>query len=367
MKKKIAIIVGTRPEIIRFSPIIQYLEKNKDVSYSLIHTGQHYSKEMSDIFFEELSLPNPTINLAICTTSPYQQLAEIIEKTGQYIMDDKPDVVCVWGDTNSSLGAAIAANKTHTMLCHIEAGCRSGDFRMAEEYNRILIDNMSDLLFPVAQCDSLNLTKEKIHGRITFLGDPLYDAFLYNRKRVLSNKIKNISELADFSILLTLHRAENVDNPEILKRILKAINKTKSGKILFPIHPRTRKMIEGFGLTNLVDNEIITTTEPLGYFEMLKMLKICDQVITDSGGLQKEAFFAEKACITLRKSTEQIDTIRLGVNTLIDPEGEGLDTLPLICSNYEKTNSLFMQISEKPYGDGSASKKIVDKIINEIS
>ncbi|KKQ35138.1 MAG: UDP-N-acetylglucosamine 2-epimerase [Candidatus Nomurabacteria bacterium GW2011_GWB1_37_5] len=322
---------------------------------------------MSDIFFEELSLPNPTINLAICTTSPYQQLAEIIEKTGQYIVDDKPDVVCVWGDTNSSLGAAIAANKTHTMLCHIEAGCRSGDFRMAEEYNRILIDNLSDLLFPVAQCDSLNLTNEKIHGRITFLGDPLFDAFLYNRNRVLSNWIKTMSDFADFSILLTLHRAENVDSPVIIKRILKAINSIRSGKVLFPIHPRTRKMIEEFGLADLVDNEVVTTTEPLGYFEMLKILDQCDAVITDSGGLQKEAFFAQKTCITLRKSTEHLDTIRLKVNILIDPESESLDNLSEICSNAKKIGDTFKYISEMPYGDGHSSIQIVNAILDEIS
>lgn len=366
MKRKIAIIVGTRPEIIRFSPIIQYLEKNKDVNYSLIHTGQHYSKEMSDIFFQELSLPNPTNNLAIRSANPYQQLAEIIEKTGQYIVNDKPDVVCVWGDTNSSLGAAIAANKTHTMLCHIEAGCRSGDFRMAEEYNRILIDNMSDLLFPVAQYDSLNLTKEKIHGRITFLGDPLYDAFLYNRDSALLKKINSINDIDNFSILFTLHRAENVDNPVILKRILKAINSTRSGKVLFPIHPRTRKMIEKFDLANYVDNEIITTTEPLGYFEMLKALDKCNLVVTDSGGLQKEAFFAQRACITLRKSTEQHDTVRLGVNTLIDPEKDTLQSLPSVCTNSDKVNLHFKHISEKPYGDGASSPKIVKSIINEI-
>jgi len=367
MKKKIAIVVGTRPEIIRFSPIIRILSDNSSVNFSLIHTGQHYSSDMSDVFFRELGLPKPTTNLSVAASSPFEQTSEIIYKMGKYIDTDKPDIVCVWGDTNSSLGAAIAANKTKTRLCHIEAGCRSHDFRMAEEYNRILIDHLADMLFPVAQCDLENLLVEKIHGKTFFLGDPLYDSFLENSKKLgkdrdgLTRKIKNCS------ILFTLHRAENVDNPLILKKILESVNHIKTGKIIFPIHPRTKKMIELYGLNGLIDNETITTSDPLSYFDVLKLLKQCDLVITDSGGLQKEAYFAQKTCITLRKSTEHLDTIRLKVNILLDPESDGLENLSEICLDAKKINGTFKHNSEMPYGDGHSSIKIVKAILDEIN
>jgi len=367
MKKKIAIVIGTRPEIIRFSPIIRILSDNSNVSYSLIHTGQHYSSDMSDVFFRELGLPKPTINLLIGASSPCEQTSEVIDKMGKYIETDKPDIVCVWGDTNSSLGAAIAANKTKTKLCHVEAGCRSHDFRMAEEYNRILIDHLADLLFPVAQCDLKNLLVEKIHGKTLFLGDPLYDAFLENSEKLIKGSDGSTGGFKNISILFTLHRAENVDNPQILEKILKSINHIKTGKIIFPIHPRTRKMIELYELNNLIDNETIITTSPLSYFDVLKILKQCDLVITDSGGLQKEAFFAQKTCITLRKSTEHLDTIRLKVNILIDPESESLDNLSEICSNAKKIGDTFKYISEMPYGDGHSSIQIVNAILDEIS
>lgn len=364
--KKITIVVGTRPELIRFASLIHQLKKIKGVKLSLIHTGQHYSEDMNEVFFRELGLPKPKINLAVGGLEPNEQMGKIIIGMGKWIAKDKPDVICVWGDTNSSLGVAIAANKTGTKLCHLEAGCRSHDFRMAEEYNRILIDHLSDVLFPLSDNDRSNLKLEKVHGKSIFLGDPLYDVFLENQKLSARVNIDGLVKPNEEIILLTLHRAENVDSKKTMSNILEAINKIKSHKIIFPIHPRTKKMIEKFGLVKLLEKEQIKTILPLGYFEMLKTLNQAEMVITDSGGLQKEAFFAKKACVTLRKSTEWLDTVKLKANILIDPETDEVNKLPKLAENVGKINRIFKQIKKKPYGDGKATAKIVKALIKEI-
>lgn len=358
-KKKIAIIVGTRPELIRFSPIIHELQKSETAELLLVHTGQHYSGSLNDVFFQELNLPSPDVNLSAGGLEPDEQVGKIIIEMGKVIKKDKPDLICVWGDTSSSLGAAIAANKTGTPLCHLEAGCRSHDFRMAEEYNRILIDHLSDYLFPLSLNDQKNLNKESVHGKSYFLGDPLYDVFLENQKLAKDTQSEHFNENEDNLILLTLHRAENVDNSKTLKNILSAVSEIKSKKIIFPIHPRTQKMIEQFGLEKYLKKGSIEVIPPLGYIELLKLLQQCDTVITDSGGLQKEAFFAQKACITLRKSTEWLDTVNLKVNILLDPETDQIEKLSSLCARADRINSRFVSMTVRPYGDGHATKKIV--------
>ena len=366
-KKKIAIIIGTRPELIRFSPLIHELIKGGQPELLLVHTGQHYSDSMNNVFFQELNIPKPHINLSVGGLEPNEQVGKIIVEMGKVIQNEKPDVICVWGDTNSSLGVAIAANKTATKLCHLEAGCRSHDFRMAEEYNRILIDHLSDLVFPLSLNDQSNLLKESVHGKSFFLGDPLYDVFLENQK-LASKTMSNTLVKADMGLaLLTLHRAENVDDAKILRKILESVSKIENKKIVFPIHPRTEKMIEQFGLGKFIAKKSVEIIPPLGCLEIMKLLELCDVVITDSGGLQKEAFFAQKACVTLRKSTEWSDTVRLGVNILLDPETKAIVELPDVCQKAESINSLFEHMIELPYGDGHATKKIVQALIGEIS
>ena len=365
--KKIAIIIGTRPELIRFSPLIHELIKSEQPELLLVHTGQHYSDSMNNVFFQELNIPKPHINLSVGGLEPNEQVGKIIVEMGKVIQKEKPDVICVWGDTNSSLGVAIAANKTATKLCHLEAGCRSHDFRMAEEYNRILIDHLSDLVFPLSLNDQSNLLKESVHGKSFFLGDPLYDVFLENQK-LASKTMSNTLVKADMGLaLLTLHRAENVDDAKTLRKILESVSKIENKKIVFPIHPRTEKMIEQFGLGKFIAKKSVEIIPPLGYLEIMKLLELCDVVITDSGGLQKEAFFAQKACVTLRKSTEWSDTVRLGVNILLDPETKAIGELRDVCQKAESLNSLFEHMIELPYGDGHATKKIVQALIGEIS
>ncbi len=367
MKKKVSVIVGTRPELIRFAPIIHEMQKLKFIDLSLIHTGQHYTDYMNKIFFDELNIPKPDINLSIGEFDPNKQIGEIIIKIGELLSKEKSDILCVWGDTNSSLAAAIAANKKKIRLCHLEAGCRSHDYRMQEEYNRIIIDHLSDLLFALSKNDQNNLLIEKMHGKIVFSGDPLYDVFLLHQKKAVNYQSKYTNLINQASILLTLHRSENVDNKVTLKKILTTVNNIKSGPIIFPVHPRTQKMIRLFGLNKYLESYFIKVTPPLGYYEILKILHNCDMVITDSGGLQKEAFFAKKLCLTLRKSTEWVDTERLGVNIVLDPEKKTLQSLPRLCNNSSKLNRIFNRISENPYGNGSASKSIVNLIVDYIS
>lgn len=358
------IVVGTRPELIRFSPIVSEIENRNNIQMSLVHTGQHYSKNMSGLFFKELNIKKPDIVLSVGKLRSTEQIGKIISRFGKVLSETKTDMVCVWGDTNSSLGAAIATNKMKIKLCHIESGCRSHDFRMAEEYNRILIDHLSDLLFPLSENDKNNLLIEKTHGKSIFFGDPLYDIFLDSQKKAIKYKSNRLKLSDSCSILLTLHRAENVDSINTLRNILMAVNRIESKNIIFPIHPRTKKMVRHFGLQKLLSNNV-KIVPPLGYLEILKLLQQCNLVITDSGGLQKEAFFAQKACITLRKSTEWLDTVKLGVNSLVDPESKEIKKLPQIYQNAKKTNKLFEKI-KSPYGNGRASKKIVDAIINAI-
>lgn len=366
MSVDVAIVFGTRPEIIRFAPIIHKLKKEKFLNIQIIYTGQHYSPEMKDVFFNELGLDNPDHSLTLVSAQPEKQIAEVIDKSSTLFDTIKPMLVCVWGDTNSSLGAGLAANKMRLKLVHIEAGCRSADFNMAEEYNRIILDHIADVLIPLSTHDKENLEKEHVHGTVHQTGDPLYDIFL-EKKRTLSRKgLINIFKKKKYVGLLTLHRAENVDSREILSKILgnisSSLRKSKNCNIIFPIHPRTKKMVDTYNLNDLIDNNFISTIDPLGYDEIMELLLDADFAITDSGGFQKEAFFAKKPCITLRKSTEWVDTVRLGVNLLQNPAT--FSTLPNLDKFVDTVSTNFELIKEIPYGNGQATEKIVRHIIS---
>jgi len=363
-KKKIVIVFGTRPEIIRFAPVIRELEKINKVKIILLYTGQHYSDNLSQVFFDEFKIKPSNINLGVGEMSPVAQLGEIIKRAGRALLPVQPDVVCVWGDTNSSLGVSLAANKLSLKLAHIEAGCRSFDFRMAEEYNRIVIDHISNFLFPVSTNDKNNLIREKVGGEIFSVGDPLFDIFKDNVKRLKARKEKKFPNLTQKYALLTLHRAENVDSRSILKRILKELIRVRSHKIVFPIHPRTKKMIKKFGLTGLLKGKNIILMSPVGYLEILELILGSDLIITDSGGIQKEAFFARKPCLTLRKSTEWKDTVKLGANILLNPEeSKDMDKLVFLVKDIDQVKRQLHMIKDKPYGQGNSSKEIAKILI----
>lgn len=361
-KRKIMGVVGTRPEFIRMALIVEAIRENHHLELFLLHTGQHYSYKMDKIFFDELGIPKPTVNLEVGSTSPSSQIAKIILGMEKALQQFKPALVVVWGDTNSSLGAAVAAVKAGAPLAHIEAGCRSYDMRMAEEVNRRLIDHCANILFPVSKHCQEVLEQERVTGKIFQFGDPLYDVFLTNSR--IAGAHSTILKDGDLEskplAILTLHRAENVDNPLTLKAIVGTLTEIRDFQIIFPIHPRTEGRLKEFGLWEGLKESALKIIPPVGYWDFLSLVSKAGLVITDSGGVQKEAFFAKVPCITLRKTTEWVETVELGANTLIDPESGDLQRLLAKAVKDGPGRQEKLQSLENPYGDGQAAKLIVD-------
>jgi len=347
--KKISLIVGTRPQIIKTQPLVNSLLKN-GFSLSLIHTGQHYDYKLSQSFFKELKIMNPTINLEVGKGSSLTQISKIVKKLAKCFAEIKPDLVIIPGDTTSALAAAISASKCRIKIAHLESGARSNQFHMAEEINRRLIDHCSDLLFAPTKNCLYNLKKESVWGKSFFVGDTMYDLFLdYYKKQKISLLKKNNSN----KILITIHRAENIDNRQQLSKICKLINKINDNnfEILFPMHPHTKKNIKNYGLKLK-----IKPMEVIGYFDILRIKATCSLVITDSGGLQKEAYWMGKPCITLRETTEWVETVREKANFLFPISKE------LTIKNIEKISKQKIKPKGSLFGSGKASKKITSII-----
>jgi UDP-N-acetylglucosamine 2-epimerase len=351
----IALVVGTRPQIIKTAPIL-HMAHQKGLDISLIHTGQHYDYQMSQIFLEQFSLPEPVANLNVGSGSHTFQTAETMLRLEKYLSREKFSITLIPGDTNSALAGALTSVKQDVPIAHIEAGARCYDMKMAEEINRRLIDHCSEMLFtPTPNCKR-NLEKESVTGSVRLLGDTMFDAFLNFRDRAERCDILDKLDLAkkEYS-LLTLHRAENVDNPAKLRSILKAIQETKI-KILFPIHPRTRERLKEQDIS--LDESIIKITDPVGYIEMLKLEKHAKMVLTDSGGAQKEAFWSETPCITIRDRTEWTETVEIGVNFLTGADPDRI--IRAIRHVEEEYDQIKNRFGENPFGDGTASEKIVE-------
>jgi UDP-GlcNAc3NAcA epimerase len=350
---KILTVVGARPQFIKAAVVSRQLKKDKSFSEVIVHTGQHYDANMSDVFFSELELPAPKHNLGVHADSNAEMVAQMIPKLMQVMKEEKPDLVLVYGDTNSTLAGAMAAKYRKLKLAHVEAGMRSGNLKMAEEMNRVMTDRLSDFLFCASETAINNLVKEgyeNIDCEMLLSGDVMYDAALYYEKKV--EKLSKIRETIDYDeyVLATLHRAENVDDDVALAQIVKALNQiNETIPVVMPLHPRTKAELKDCGL-NLAFEPI----EPLGYFDMIRLVKGSKLVITDSGGLQKEAFFFKKNCITLRKETEWTELVKHGFNILAG-------------ANTEKILEAFDDMMEKNYvfkmalyGNGHAGEKIVE-------
>jgi len=353
----IALVVGTRPQIIKTAPIL-HAARQEGLDISLIHTGQHYDYRMSQIFLEEFSLPEPMANLDVGSGSHTFQTAEIMLRLEKHLTRDKFSMTLIPGDTNSALAGALTSVKQDVPIAHIEAGARCYDMKMAEEINRRLIDHCSEMLFaPTLNCKR-NLEKESVRGEIHLLGDTMFDAFLSFRDRADRCDILDKLDLAEKEYsLLTLHRAENVDDPAKLRSILRGIQETEV-KILFPIHPRTRNRLEEQNLS--LDESIIKIIEPVGYIEMLKLLRHAKIVLTDSGGVQKEAFWSKAPCITIRDRTEWTETVEMGVNILTGADAERI--IQAVKYVEEKYDEMKNKFTENPFGDGKASQKIIEAI-----
>ena len=355
--KKVGIILGTRPEIIKLSSIIRELQKRK-IDFFIIHSNQHYSKNMDSIFFKELRLPQPKYNLNIGSCSHGQMTGRIIEKTESILLKEKPNWILIQGDTNTVIGGAIAASKLGIKIGHVEAGLRSYDKTMPEEINRIITDHISDKLFTPTKIQTNILIKEGINkNKISTTGNTIVDAIYQNIKIAQkNNKFKHYQKENYF--LLTLHRPSNVDNKKNLTELLDAITKVAKKNetpIYFPIHPRTKKQIILFKIK--LDNDYIKLMKPVSYLEMLILEKNAKLIFTDSGGIQEEACILQVPCITLRENTERPETIDVGASVLV-----GHNKNKII-----KATGKMLKIKRKwenPFGEGNISIKIINCILN---
>lgn len=361
---KIAFIIGTRPEIIKMAPIIDLAQK-WEIEHVLIHTGQHYDHEMSQKFFLDLELEKPNYNIGVGSNSHGKQTAKMIEELEKVLTHEKPDIVLVQGDTNAVLAGAVAASKLNLSVGHVEAGLRSFDRTMPEEINRKIADSCSTMYFVPTEESAINLALEAVDPHEIFVtGNTVVDACIRHLKIAEQNS-KLLSELdLDGNILtLTMHRAENVDDPERLKNILDALMELKDITVVFPVHPRTLKTLEKFDyLGRLEDASHIKLTKPIGYLDFLLLLSRSKFVMTDSGGLQEEAITLNIPCITLRYNTERPETVSAGGNILV---GSDKDRIIKTIQRLSDDEELYkkMQDAKNPYGDGSSSENILKAVL----
>jgi UDP-N-acetylglucosamine 2-epimerase (non-hydrolysing) len=354
---KISIILGTRPEIIKMSPIIRYLEKLQENFY-IIHTGQHYSYEMDKIFFDALKLPPPKYNLEVGSGSHAEQTAKIMIGVEEVLQREKPDVVLVQGDTNTVMAGAISASKLHIPVGHVEAGLRSFDRLMPEEINRVIADHVSDYLFVPTKIAQRNLLREGINPTKIFItGNTIVDAVHQNLRiaQQSGNNLKILNLLPRNYFLVTAHRAENVDDKMRLTKIgegLLHIQKEYSLPVIFPTHPRTEKKIREFG----IQLEGITIISPQNFLEFLELEANAKLILTDSGGVQEEACILGVPCVTLRDNTERPETIEVGANTL-----SGVEPYTIV----QATGKMLGAEGKwkNPFGDGTAALKIIDILL----
>ena len=336
--KEILTVVGARPQFIKAAVLSRYLNANGarlGLREYLVHTGQHYDDNMSEVFFREMGIPTPDVNLAVGSGSHGKMTGEMLALLEAIMLERKPDIVLVYGDTNSTLAGAMAASKLQIPVAHVEAGLRSYMMAMPEEQNRRLTDQLSTWLFCPTSTAVANLSVEGIRDltgpgtptadrkRVTNVGDIMYEASLYYRQTVSDPK----SVAARFAVrgpfsLLTIHRAENTDDPTRLHRIADAIESLSDRTVLFPVHPRTRKIMASSGIHL---GKHVLQIDPVGYLDMIALESTCELVLTDSGGVQKEAFFFGKPCVTLRDATEWVELVDSGWNTLA-----GADTRKII-------------------------------------
>jgi len=357
---KIVTIVGARPQFVKAAVVSRAItEQNAKASDNqvdelIVHTGQHFDENMSDVFFNQMNIPKPHYNLEINSLSHGAMTGKMLEKIEEVLLKEKPDWVLVYGDTNSTLAGALAAKKLHIKIAHVEAGLRSFNMQMPEEINRILTDRISDILFCPTQTAIDNLKNEgydAIDIEQVKCGDVMFDAAMYYKSQARKPEELNID--ANF-VLSTIHRQENTDNPEKLAAIFDALTIiAKKKKVVLPMHPRTLKKLDEY---NIVPTDNIIILKPVGYFEMIWMLSNCELVITDSGGLQKEAFFFKKPCITVRDQTEWVELLESKVNFLT---GHHTDR---IIETYELIQNTQINFDLNLYGIGKTGESIVKEL-----
>ncbi len=350
---QIVSIVGARPQFIKVGPVSRKLRKH--ARETLVHTGQHYDRNMSELFFDELQIPKPDHNLNVGSGQHGQQTAAMLEGIEQILLAEPPDAVLVYGDTNSTLAGALAAAKLHIPIVHVEAGLRSYNRRMPEEINRVLTDQLSALLLCPSKTAVDCLTKEGIRNGVHIVGDVMHDALNHAAERGQERCPYQTHGLSSGEYALaTVHRAENTDDPVCLKGIVDALSQTQE-QVLWPVHPRTRKRLDEYGMDTSASNLMLI--DPVGYLDMVQLIKHAKTLLTDSGGMQKEAYWLKTPCITLRTETEWVETVETGWNVLT-----GTDTAAIL----DATRRTWPNDHPPLYGDGKAAGKIVDLIMGEL-
>ena len=346
---KIVSIIGARPQFIKAAVVSKEIIKRDGIEDVLVHTGQHYDENMSKIFFDELEIPKTNYNLNVGSASHAIQTGEMLIKIEKVLLSEKPDWVLVYGDTNSTIAGALAATKLHMKIAHVEAGLRSFNRFMPEEINRITTDRISDLLLVPSQNAMQLVEKEGLRDNSLFVGDVMFDSILFYQKMAKDKlSISDITSERDF-YLSTVHRAENTDDKERLQNIFSAFSELDKPVVL-PLHPRTRSKLEGIRF-----NDNIKIIEPVSYLEMILLLRNCSKVLTDSGGLQKEAYFMQKPCITLRDETEWIETLNGNWNYIVGTN-KNLIIEKVLVNSFEEQGQF--------YGDGKAGERIVKALLN---
>jgi len=355
----VASVVGARPNFVKLGPIHKSLN-NLGIEHLIVHTGQHYDYEMSEIFFNDFELPKPDIHLGVGSGSSCFQIGEIVKRLEKNLKQRHVDLVLVYGDTNSTLAGAICANKCNMKLGHIEAGLRSYDFAMPEENNRVLTDIVSNYLFAPTRNSVDNLKKERIRGKVYHTGDLSVE--IIDNTKVISKKSKILEILSLKSrsyLLLTMHRAENTSSRDYFIQLLKTFESLIDYTIVFPIHPRTKKMFKTFGLLDrLLKCSNVKILLPVGYIDFIALLQNSLKVVTDSGGIQKEAYLLKVPCITMRKTTEWVETLNGQWNILT-----GIDNKKIV--DVVKRQFPSSNYSKSAFGNGKASQ-IVSKLISGI-
>lgn len=350
---KILTILGARPQFIKAGNLSREIAKYDDIEEIILHTGQHFDNNMSEIFFSQMQIPKPKYFLGIHGKTHGAMTGQMMEKIEEIVLLENPEWIVVYGDTNSTLAGALVASKLHIKLAHIEAGLRSFNMKMPEEVNRILTDRVSQLLFCPTQQAKKNLLDEgykNFNTKIVLVGDIMFDGAMF---------YKNLAQKPLFSIdrefiLCTIHRAENTDNEKRLYEIFQALQEiSEERQVILPLHPRTKNIVEKLD----IDVSKLTVVEPVGYLEMVWLIQNSFLVMSDSGGLQKEAYFFQKQCITLRDETEWIELVEQHYNTLVGAEKEK------ILQAYKESKN-FVQGKKNLYGDGDTSKKILKELVS---
>ena len=362
---KIITIVGARPQFIKAAVVSRVIQRHNakgrdpQINEVLVHTGQHYDHNMSQVFFEQLDIPEPHYNLGIGSGSHGRMTGSMLIKIEDVLLKERPDCVLVYGDTNSTLAGALAGAKLHIAVAHVEAGLRSFNRRMPEEINRVLTDQISGILFCPTDTAMSNLKQEGVTDGVLNVGDVMYDAFLKYQKmaRDKSTILSDLDIQATEYCLATVHRQENTDNPDRLSNIFSALQKIASRQlpVIVPLHPRTKRCLQTHNIK--ADSSTgVCVVQPVNYLDMIALESSAKAMLTDSGGMQKEAYFAGVPCVTLRDETEWVETVEAGANLIAGAEFDS------ILSAFNKVQNANICIKDGLYGDGHAAEKIVDAL-----